>query len=70
MSEEIFEKDETDSIIEPEKENITTTIKKEKKKRKPLSDERKAQLRENLRKGRETSLKNRKAKATNKKWIK
>lgn len=41
--------------------------KKEKKPRKPLSDERKAALKENLKKGRETALANRQKKALGKK---
>lgn len=43
---------------------------KPKKARKPLSEERKAQLREQLKKGRETSLRNRQAKAAKKKTFK
>ena len=64
---DIFENDKPTTTPEPIPEPIPEPVKKPKKKRKPLSEERKAQLRENLRKGRETSLKNRKAKATNKK---
>tara|TARA_R110000737_G_scaffold97135_1_gene131280 strand:+ start:259 stop:783 length:525 start_codon:yes stop_codon:yes gene_type:complete len=64
---DIFENDKPEPTPEPVHEPVPEPVKKVKKKRKPLSDERKAQLRENLRKGRETSLKNRKAKATNKK---
>ena len=59
-NEEVFEK-QTESnniVVEPDE-----PVKKPKKKRKPLSEERKAQLRENLRKGRATSLKNRQSKA-------
>ena len=41
--------------------------KKEKKPRKPLSDERKAALKENLKKGRQTALENRQKKALGKK---
>ena len=48
---------------EPEPEKV-------KRKRKPMSEERKAQLREQLKKGRETSLKNRQAKASKKKTFK
>ena len=59
-NEEVFEKqiEPNNVIIEPDE-----PVKKPKKKRKPLSEERKAQLRENLRKGRATSLKNRQSKA-------
>ena len=79
---EVFEKPEelkTEEPIEVEapieeiKEEVKEEVKEEAPKRKkgkhkkPMSDERRKQLRENLRKGRETSLKNRKAKKESKK---
>ena len=69
-NEQVFEQPEVaepvtepETVTEPEPEQVKT---KTKKPRKPLSDERKAQLREQLKKGRETSLKNRQSKAKKK----
>ena len=67
---EIFEKpqelpDEIKKESEPIKvedpEPVQKPVKKKGKHKKPMSDERRKQLRENLRRGRETSLKNRQA---------
>ena len=63
-NDEVFEKqnESNNVVIEPD-EPDPEPVKKPKKKRKALSEERKAQLRENLKKGRATSLKNRQSKA-------
>ena len=63
---EVFEQAPEPAIEEVEPEVEPEVVEKKKKGRKPLSDERKAQLREQLKKGRETSLKNRQSKAKKK----
>jgi len=75
-SENVFEQPEAEAVtveIEPEaaaegveEPEPEEPPKKAKKPRKPMSEERKQQLRENLKKGRETSLANRRAKAKKK----
>ena len=73
-SEKVFETPEPVTLeVEPVDEPIVEQEpepEKVKRKRKPMSDERKAQLREQLKRGRETSLKNRQLKASKKKTFK
>ena len=58
---------EVKKVSEPEPEPEVKPIKKKGKHKKPMSEERRNQLRANLRKGRETSLKKRQAKKESKK---
>ena len=71
-SEQVFEQPEV-AVPEPVTLEIAAEpepVKKPKKARKPLSDERKAVLREQLKKGRQTSLANRQKAASKKKTFK